>query len=231
MRVRILVASSGLLAAMAALALPTAVSAHAVIPAGNFHVALGWSFEPSSGTATWVDYPNAVQVFVDTATPAGGIGTPVSDLNADCSKPDLQVTVTFGSTTSSPLCPVPVFDPDTGLGRPDEYDAAITPTRVGTYTFHITGSIHGTPIDKSVTSGPSTFDNVGDQSAVQFPTAAPALSAIASKLDALASRDTTAAGSASDAANRASILAIFAIVLAVLAGAANVAVMLRRRRT
>lgn len=231
MRLRVLLASG--IAVAALVAIPLAASAHAVIIAGGYHVAIGWQFEPPGTTSTYVDYPNAVQVFVDTATASDDIGSPVTDLNADCTKPDIQVTVTFGSTTSSPMCPGPAFDSDTGLGRSDEYDVTLIPTRVGNYTFHIYGSIHGTPIDKTVTSSSSTFDSVGDQSAVQFPAAAPALSDVSTKVDALGSRADTAqsaASSASDGANRAGLLAIIAIVVAVVLGGANLAVLLRRRR-
>jgi hypothetical protein len=215
-------------------------SAHAVIIAGTYHVAMGWEFEPAGGTVTYVGQPNGVQVFVDTLTRSGAIGSPVSNLNSDCSRPDFQVTVTFAGTTSSPLCPRPTFDSDTGLGRPDEYDAVLTPTKVGDYAFHIFGSIHGVAIDKTVTSGPSTFDTVGDQSAVDFPTAAPALSDVATKVDQVGNRASdalasaqnavTAANDAASAANRASVLAVVAIVVAALLSVANLALAARRRR-
>jgi hypothetical protein len=226
-------------ATAAALASAVIASAHAVILVGKYHVAMGWMYEPPQGTVTYVGQPNGVQVFVDTLTSSGDIGSPVSDLNADCTHPDFQVTVTFAGTTSSPLCPANTFDPDTGLGRMDEYDALLTPTKVGDYTFHIFGSIHGVAIDKTVTSGPSTFDTVGDPSAVEFPTAAPALSDVATKVDQVSSRVGAAlataqngAASANDAANsanRASLLAIVAVVIAVLLSAANLALALRRR--
>ncbi|MBV8195930.1 MAG: hypothetical protein JOY80_10435 [Candidatus Dormibacteraeota bacterium] len=235
MRHRILLASGAVLAAAAAASAPAIVaSAHAVILVGTYHVAMGWVYEPPSGTVTYVGQPNAVQVFVDTLTSSGDIGSPVSDLNGDCTHPDFQVTVSFGGTTSSPMCPQNTFDADTGLGRMDEYDAGLTPTKVGDYTFRIFGSIHGTAIDKSVTSSPMTFDTVGDQSSIEFPTAAPALSDVATKVDAVSGRAQSAAASANDAANvanRASILAIVGIVLAVLLGGANLTVLLRRRRS
>ncbi len=209
-------------------------SAHAVINAGTYRVAIGWEYEPSGGSATYVDQPNGVQVFVDTLAAAGAIGTPVGDLNADCTHPDFQVTVTYAGRTSSPLCPQPAFDPDTNSGRMDEYDAELTPTRVGDYTFRIFGSIHGTPIDKSVTSGPSTFDTVGDQSAVEFPAAAPALSDVAAKVDQVGVRAGDAAAAANDAANaanRAATLAIVALVAAVVLSGAALGVTLWRRRS
>jgi hypothetical protein len=228
-------------AAGVALAPVSLAFAHAVITVGKYHVAIGWQFEPVGGTVTYVGQPNAVQVFVDTLTSSGGVGSPVSDLNSDCSRPDLQVTVTFAGLTSSPLCPKPTFDADTGLGRMDEYDVSLIPTRVGDYTFHIFGTIHGTAIDKTVTSGPSTFDAVGDQSSIEFPTAAPALGDVATKVDQVASRAgdaqssaqtaVTASNAATSAAHSATLIAILAVIVAVVLSAGSLALTLRRRRS
>jgi len=222
-------------AAGATLALATAVitaSAHAVITAGAYRLAIGWEYEPAGGTVTYVGQPNGIQVFVDSPTPSDEVGTPVGDLNGDCAHPDFQVTVAYAGKTSSPYCPAPSYDPDTRLGRQDEYDAPLTPTRVGTYTFHLFGTIHGTPVDKTIASGPSTFDSLGDQTSVEFPTALPALGEVASKVDAVGTRAAEAASSANDAAssaNRAAVLSIVALILAALLGGAGLVVTLRRR--
>jgi len=225
-----------------ALATSVAVaSAHYVFTAGEYRVAIGWQSEPASGTDTFVGEENAIQVFIDIASANNPKGTPVSTLNQDCTHPDFQVTVTVGTTTSSPFCPAPAYDSDTGNGRLDEYDYALIPTVVGAYTFHIFGSINGTPIDKTVTSGPATFDSVADSSAVEFPVAVPAVAAIATKVDAVNQRAETALASAQSAATAASnaksreslaiVLAIVAIVVAVLLSAVNLAIGLRRRST
>ena len=118
-------------------------SAHFVFTAGKYRIAIGWQNEPSFGTDTYVGEQNAIQVFVDIASADNPKGTPVSTLNADCTHPDFQVTVTVGTTTSSPFCPAPAYDGDTGNGRLDEYDYPVIPTVVGTYTFHIFGTING----------------------------------------------------------------------------------------
>ena len=45
-----------------------------------------------------------------------------------------------------PVLPgAPCYDSDTGNGRLDEYDYPLIPTVVGTYTFHIFGTINGRP--------------------------------------------------------------------------------------
>jgi hypothetical protein len=232
------------LAAGTLLALATSVvaaSAHYVFTAGKYRVAIGWQNEPSFGTDTFVGEQNAIQVFVDIASADNPKGTPVSTLNSDCSHPDFQVTVTVGSTTSSPFCPAPAYDGDTGNGRLDEYDYALIPTVVGTYTFHIFGAINGTAIDQTITSGPTTFDSVSDASSVEFPVAVPAVAAVSTKVDAVNQRAASALASAQTAANdaaaakssaaTASVLAIIAIVVALLVTALNVGIGLRRRRT
>ena len=115
-------------------------SAHYVFTAGKYRIAIGWQNEPAFGTDTYVGEQNAIQVFIDIASADNPKGTPVSTLNQDCTHPDFQVTVTVGTTTSSPFCPAPAYDPDTGNGRLDEYDYALIPTVVGNYTFHIFGT-------------------------------------------------------------------------------------------
>ena len=215
----VLLTGAAIGAVAAALTGTVLASAHAVIKAGSYHVAIGWQFEANGGSVAYVGQPNGVQVFVDTFSPSGDIGDPVGDLNADCNHPDIQVTVTYAGKTSSPLCPVPSFDADTGLGRMDEYDVAITPTKVGDYTFRIFGKIHGTPIDKSVASGAQTFASVADQSSVDFPVAEPALGDVATKVDQVAARTS----------DGGTILGIVAIVVAAVLGGGALAITLRRR--
>lgn len=231
-------------AAAALVALATSLevaSAHYVFTAGKYRIAIGWQNEPASGNDTFVGEENAIQVFVDIASANNPQGIPVSTLNQDCTHPDFQVTVTVGTTTSSPFCPAPAYDPDTGNGRLDEYDYALIPTVVGNYTFHIFGSINGTAINTTVTSGPTTFDSVADSSAVEFPVAVPAVAEISAKVDAVNQRAAsalasalsaaTAASDAKSSASTATTLAIVALVVAVLLGGLNVAIGLRRRST
>jgi hypothetical protein len=235
-------ASAVLAGALIALTSSFAVaSAHFVFTAGRYRVAIGWQFEPASGTTTYVDSQNAIQVFIDVASRDVPRGTPVSALNQDCTHPDFQVTVTVGSTTSSPFCPTAVYGPDTGNGRLDEYDYPLIPTVVGTYTFHIFGAIHGTPIDQKVTSGPTTFDSIADASAFEFPVAVPPPAAVASKVDAVNQRAASALATAQSAATKAeaaksgasgaTTLAVVAIIVAVLLSALNLAIGWRRRST
>jgi hypothetical protein len=233
-------ASAVAAATLLALATSFAVaSAHYVFTAGKYRIAIGWQNEPSSGTDTYVGEQNAIQVFIDTPAASDSQGTPVSTLNQDCTHPDFQVTVTVGSTTSSPFCPALTYDHDTGNGRLDEYDYPLIPTVVGTYTFHIFGTINGTPVDQKVTSGATTFDSIGDATSVEFPVAVPAVAQVATKVDAVNQRATSAlanaqsaamtAADAKSSASGATVLAIAALVVAALLGAGNLAIGLRRR--
>ena len=98
-------------------------------------------------------------------------GKAVTDLNDG----DLKVTVSIGGQTSDALDLLNTFDPDTGLGVPGDYEAPIMPTAPGDYTFHLTGSIHGTAVDETATSSDATFNSVvdGDRHPVPEPAAGP----------------------------------------------------------
>ena len=220
------------IALLIGVASPLAASAHAVLNVAQYRVAIGWQFEPSGGDDTYAGTSNAIQVFVDIPTAKNAIGTPVSDLNSDCTKPDFVVTVTVGSTTSSPFCPAPAYDPDTGNGRLDEYDYALTPTAVGTYTFHITGRIHGVAIDRTIASGSSTFDSVADSTSGDFPIAVPPVSALSTKIDAVDGRASiaqSAATSAQSSATAAIVVGGVGVVLALISGLAALVAVRRVR--
>lgn len=74
----------------------------------------------------------------------------------------LKAEVIFGPNTM-PLTLVAV------PYNPGKYDANFVPTRTGTYTFHITGTLGTDKIDERFTSSPDTFDSVQPLTAVQFP--------------------------------------------------------------
>jgi hypothetical protein len=234
MRKIITVAAASAAALLMGVGAAHTASAHAVIPLGQYRVAIGWQFEPVGGDSTYAGSPNAIQVFVDAPTPSNDIGTPVGDLNGDCTKPDFTVTVSVGSTTSSPYCPAPTYDPDTGLGRQDEYDYALTPTAVGTYTFHIKGNIHGVPIDKTIASGSSTFDSVAESTSSDFPISVPPVSALSTKIDAVDGRTSNAQNSADSAKNSATaglVVGIVGVVLALLSGLMALSALRKARRS
>jgi len=148
--------------------------AHIVKTFGKYTVALGWVHEP-----TYVGEQNAVQVVIKDAA-----GKAITDLNDG----DLKVTVAVGGQTSDPLPLLNTFDPDTGLGVAGDYEAPIIPTAPGDYTFHLTGTIDGTPVDETATSSDSTFNSAIDATGIQFPNQLPALTDIITRLDRIDAR-------------------------------------------
>lgn len=97
---------------------------------------------------------------------------------------ELEVEIGFeGETVTLPLEPaflVGVY------GDPGNYNADIYPTRPGTYTFHITGSIEGEPVDETFTSGPDTFGDIEDPNEVAFPVKDPSIAELADEVDQVA---------------------------------------------
>jgi hypothetical protein len=194
-------------------------SAHVVKTFGTYSVALGWVHEP-----TYVGEENAVQAVVKDAK-----GAPVTDLKAG----DLKVTVSLAGQSTDALDLVPTLDPDTGLGTPGDYEASIIPTAVGDYTFHLTGSIHGTAVDETATSSDSTFESVTDPGPIQFPTKLPAIGDLNTLITRVDGRTTTAATAASDAQDRANLALDVGVVvggIGIVLGLAGIA-MARRRPT
>ncbi len=213
-------------ALLLSLVVSSAVSAHVVKQFGTYSVAMGWLHEP-----TYVGVENAVQVIVKDAG-----GNPVNDLAPG----DLKVVVSTAGQQTAALPLQPSFDPDTGLGTPGEYTASLIPTQVGDYTFHLTGSIHGTAVDETSTSSDQTFDSVTTGTDVQFPVKEPAIgdvSTLVGRVDGRATSAQSAAGAAQQAATNAANDASRALIvgsavggLGVLLGLAGLFVGLRASR-
>ena len=172
-------------ALLLSLVVSSAVSAHVVKQFGTYSVAMGWLHEP-----TYVGVENAVQVVVK-----DGGGNPVNDLAPG----DLEVVVSTAGQQTAALPLQPSFDPDTGLGTPGEYTASLIPTEVGDYTFHLTGSIHGTAVDETSTSSDQTFDSVTAGTDVQFPVKEPAIGDVSTLVQRVDGRATSAQSAASTA--------------------------------
>ena len=213
-------------ALLLSLVVSSAVSAHVVKQFGTYSVAMGWLHEP-----TYVGVENAVQVIVKDAA-----GNPVNDLAPG----DLKVVVSTAGQQTAALPLQPSFDPDTGLGTPGEYTASLIPTQVGDYTFHLTGSIHGTAVDETSTSSDQTFDSVTAGTDVQFPVKEPAIgdvSTLVQRVDGRATSAQSAASAAQQAATNAANDASRALIvgsavggLGVLLGLAGLFVGLRASR-
>lgn len=213
------VAATGLLGALTALP----ALAHTTQNQGPYALTFGWGNEPA-----YTGLGNTVQLFVHQGSPTGN---PVGNIQG------LTVQVTAGGVTSPPLALTYAFDPDTGLGNPAEYDAPLIPTIVGTYTFHITGSINGTKVDVSASSGDTTFDTAHDPSAIEFPAQPPGPATLAAAVQnlqsalatetAVAADARSAASAARSAATTARAIAVAALIVAILLG---VVAFIRSRR-
>ncbi|HYK95168.1 MAG TPA: hypothetical protein VE011_04760 [Candidatus Dormibacteraeota bacterium] len=219
----------------AALALAPIAAAHQQVTVGPFDIEIGWLVEP-----TYVGQPNAVQFTIHDKA-----GKPVTDLGAS----DISVVVSTAGTNSPSLSFDPAFDLAKGDGTPGEYDAAIVPTAPGDYSFHITGSIHGTKLDISGTSSADTFNSVVGSSDIEFPAKVPTMDEVSTHLDRIDSRiaalqsaspggdalttaqsATAAAQAATDSANRALLIGALLGGAGVVIGAIALWLALRSRR-
>lgn len=181
--------------------------AHERVGVGGHTVVVGWLDEPA-----FAGFKNAVQ-FIATHN---ADGDPVTGAR-------LRVEVIFGDRDGEEK--MGPMDLGAAFGSAGEYHAFLVPTRPGTYTFHITGSLgEGEPIDRFFTSGEQTFADIEDPAAVQFPANDPTAGQLSEKIDRVDGRlasvqeaADSAARSASDAADTARLLAIVGIALGGLA--------------
>ncbi len=194
---------------LALLLLPGGAQAHEHRRVGAYDLTVGWAEEPP-----YAGQRNAVQVLVRDAA-----GHPVTDAGDT-----LAVQVIYGPARSGRLSLAPA------AGRPGDYRAPLIPTRPGTYTFRLVGSIRGQRVDQSFTSSETTFDPVRDPQEIEFPAKDPSLGDLAARVERLTSRVESArseARGAASASRRAQVLC----VLGVLVGAAALgAATLRGRR-
>lgn len=193
---------------------------HRAVAGGAYIMRVGWNAEP-----TFSGVRNAVQLFL-----SDGENHPVIDLNGS-----LQVQVVYQGAKSEQMSLVAAFG--AVYGTQGEYDAPVTPTRPGDYTFHFTGTIHGTPVDESFTSSSTTFDTVRDASAIEFPVKDPSAGELSTGLQRLGTRLTgqitavqTTAHDAGDSGTRATVIGLVALVLAVVLGVVAVAGRVRTGR-
>jgi hypothetical protein len=205
MRIRAVIIAAAL-AALASIALsPTAASAHVQQTVGPISMEVGFGTEPA-----YAGQPNSVYLLLEKN------GKPVVDLGDT-----LKVTVGYGSQSADfPI--VPNFEVG-GDGVPGEYRAWFVPSQPGPYTFHFTGTVDGTKIDQSFTSGPKTFNAVEDLAAatfpkVEFPTngqIAQRISQDSARTSAALTTATGATASARRAANTARLIAVIGFVVGV----------------
>jgi hypothetical protein len=188
--------------------------AHGEYDHGDIAIATGFQTEPA-----YVGQPNAVELEITKA------GQPVTDVGQG----DLKVGVSFGGQSTA-LTLEPNFEVGE-WGTPGDYIASFIPTQPGTYTFHIDGTVAGTQVRFSMTSGPDTFSEVEDPAPAMFPAVeAPSTTDLSTKIDAATTQADASISAAKDAADSAKTVAIIAIVIALVAVALAV-IGWRRGRT
>ena len=196
-------------------------SAHQHRPVGPFETTVGWLDEPA-----YAGFKNGVQFIIE--RPVGG-----ADDHADegddhghetetrpVENAELQVEVIFGLQDGEEKKEAMALEP--AFGAPGEYHATLIPTKPGTYTFHIFGTVGKRDFDEYYTSGEAganeesegTYNDIREPRDVQFPVKAPS----APDLDEQVTIAAAAAQDADDAAGTALILAIIGIAVGVLGG-------------
>ena len=109
---------------------PALAQAHEAVDSGNYHFEIGWINEP-----VIVGERNALDLFVAPKDKP--------DQGLTGAEQGLKFTVEYGSAAQTyDLVPVE--------GQDGHYTAVFVPTRLGQYTFHITGQIGSDAVDVSV---------------------------------------------------------------------------------
>jgi hypothetical protein len=194
--------------------------AHEARTVDGIDMEVGWGTEPA-----YAGVENSVQILLSHG------GQPVTDLGDT-----LKVEVSFGDQTQE--FPIePFFDAEEGFGTPGDYRAFLIPTRAGSYSFHLSGTIEGHHIDETFTSGPKTFDDIANPQSVQFPEQDPSTGEIAARIDREVPRindqisaANASAQSASDDASNATTFAIVGIAVGAVGLAVAIVALISTRR-
>lgn len=215
----VIAAAAGALAGMTVVAAPA--QAHEELELGSFTGEIGWADEPA-----YTGSPNRIQL-----TLANDAGEPVTDLGDSVS---VEVVFGDGEDDGGERMELPLTaTPD----APGDYGADLVPTRPGTYTFRIFGSINGEDVDTSVTSGPDTFEEPREPTDIQFPVADLSNAQLNERLDRELERfgaapeaaDTSADTSDGGGDGAGTVLGIVGIVVGAI-GVAGAGLALRRTR-
>jgi hypothetical protein len=210
-------ASVGALTAVSLIITAPPAFAHADRSVGPVDMAIGFGTEPA-----YAGQPNSAQVILSDN------GKPVVDLGDS-----LKMQVSFGGEqTTLPLEP----DFEIGeFGEPGDYRAWFIPSQAGAYTFHLSGSVHGTKIDLSVTSGPKTFADVTSPTEAMFPAVdTPSTQELSQRIEQDSGRLTAAtaeAASAKSAADDAKTVVVIGVIVGSIGVVVAVWTLLKGRRT
>jgi hypothetical protein len=160
------VTALGFLALSTLIWTPSPASAHERRQVGEYTFTVGFSTEPA-----FANIPNGPEVTIT----KGRREKPVVE------GVDLDVEVIFGEESST-LAVEPAFVVGV-FGEPGNYNADMFPTRPGTYAFRFFGTVEGTAIDETFTSGPKTFNDINDPAEFAFPVVDPNNAELAARVE------------------------------------------------
>ena len=143
--------------------LSTPAAAHETRMVGPYTFVVGWASEPAV-----VAQSNGLDLTVTDVSSGKGVDGLEKSLKAEV------ITGGGAKTRSLELAP----DGD----QPGHYTSGFVPTRVGDYTFHISGTAGATKIDEKFESGPNRFDPVSDSIGLEFPDQIPSSGDLARQL-------------------------------------------------
>lgn len=189
-------------------------SAHETRGSGPVRYVVGWGDEPA-----YTGFKNSVQITITEST--GAAVTDVGDT--------LSVEVIKGDDKA--MLPLQANFRVGAFGTPGDYRAWLTPTRPGSYTFHLTGTVRGQKVDETFTSSKTTFNDVEDVTNIAFPAKDPSTGQLATRIDREVPRLDTALAKAEDTADGARMFGLAGTVfglLGLLAGGG--ALMVARRK-
>jgi hypothetical protein len=133
---------------------------------GPYTFVVGWLNEPA--------YVNLLNSLDLTVTETSG-GKAVEGLDKT-----LKADLTFGGTaTPQPLTLAARF------GQPGTYSGYVMPTKVGDYSFHITGTLGTMNVDEKFESGPGRFGSIESTDPLQYPQKIVPNADLAARLDSI----------------------------------------------
>ena len=143
--------------------LSTRAAAHETRMVGPYTFVVGWVSEPAI------------------AGQSNGLDLTVTETNGGKAVEGLEKTltaqvITGGGAKTRTLDLAPDGD------QPGHYTSGFVPTRVGDYTFHLSGMAGTTKIDEKFESGPNRFDPVTDIVGLEFPDQVPSTGDLAQQL-------------------------------------------------
>ncbi|MEA2661451.1 MAG: hypothetical protein QOH08_1023 [Chloroflexota bacterium] len=139
-------------------------AAHERRTVGPYTFVVGWINEPA-----YVNQLNALDLTVTETASTKAVEGLEKTLKADL--------VAGGGSATMALTVAARF------GLPGKYQGQVVPTKVGDYTFHITGTVGTMAIDEKFESGPGRFGAIEDIAPLQFPSKLPSAGDLAARLD------------------------------------------------